>query len=79
MAKTRLSLQEKVSVLKKFDAEIADLVKEEEVAKEIEKTNMYMEDIYNVIAKLEEVLHKSSLRPFTTSPSSTASNELTTP
>ena len=40
LAKTRLSLQEKVSVLKKLDAEIVDLVKEEEVAEEIEKTDI---------------------------------------
>ena len=32
LAKTRLSLQEKVCVLNKLDAKIVDLVKEEEVA-----------------------------------------------
>ena len=79
LAKTRLSLQEKVSVLKKLDAEIVDSVKEEEVAEEIEKTDMYMEDVYDVLAKLEEVLNKSLSRPFTIGPSSTASDDATAP
>ena len=79
LAKTRLSLQEKVSVLKKLDAEIVDSVKEEEVAEEIEKTDMYMEDVYVVLAKLEEALNKSLSRPFTISPSATASDDATAP
>ena len=54
-------------------------MKEEEVAEEIEKTDMYMymEDVYDVMAKLEEVLHKSLSRPFTTSPLSTTSDDAT--
>ena len=35
LAKTGLSLQEKVGILKRLDAKIVDLVKEEEVAEEI--------------------------------------------
>ena len=67
LTKTRLNLKEKVSVLKKLDAEIVDLVKEEEAAQEIEKTDTYMEDIYDVMAKLE-VLQKRLSRPFTAGP-----------
>ena len=61
LAKIRLSLQEKVSVLKKLDAEIVDLVKEDEVADEIERADAYMEDVYDMMAKLEEVSKKNSL------------------
>ena len=61
--------------MKKLDAEIVDFVKEEEV----EKTDMYMKDVYNVMAKLEEVVHKSLSRPVTTNSSSTASDDITTP
>ena len=60
LAKIRLSLQEKVSVLKKLDAEIVDLVKEDEVADEIERADAYMEDVYDMMAKLEEVSKKNS-------------------
>ena len=60
LAKIRLSLQEKVSVLKKLDAEIVDLVKEDEVADEIERADSYMEDVYDMMAKLEEVLNRVS-------------------
>ena len=68
LAKTRLSLQEKISVLKTLDAEIVDLVKEEEVGEEIERADQYMEDLYDVLARMEEVLHSSSSRPLATGP-----------
>ena len=68
LAKTRLSLQEKISVLKTLDAEIVDLVKEEEVGEEIERADQYMEDLYDVLARMEEVLHSSSSWPLATGP-----------
>ena len=68
LAKTRLSLQEKIGVLKTLDAEIVDLVKEEEVREEIERADQYMEDLYDVLAKMEEALHRNSLRPLATGP-----------
>ena len=68
LAKTRLSLQEKIGVLKTLDAEIVDLVKEEEVGEEIERADQYMEDLYDVLTKMEEALHRSSSRPLATGP-----------
>ena len=53
IARFRLFLQEKLSILKELDSGVVDLVKEEEVAHEIELADMYMEDIYDAIAKLE--------------------------
>ena len=58
LAKVRLSLQEKVSVLKQLDSEVVDLVKEEEVADEIEQADTYMEDVYDVMAKLDQLSSK---------------------
>lgn len=43
LAKIRLSLQQKVSVLKQLDTEIVDLVEEAEVVGEIERIDAYME------------------------------------
>ena len=63
LAKTRLSLQEMVSVLKRLDAEVVDLVAEDEVADEIDKADTYMEDVYDVMAKLEELFQKKDARP----------------
>ena len=63
LAKTRLSLQEKVNVLKRLDAEVVDLVAEDEVADEIDKADTYMEDVYDVMAKLEELFQKKDARP----------------
>ena len=60
LARIRLSLQEKLSILKELDSEVVDLVKEEEVAHEIEQADVYMEDIYDVIAKLEQLSLKNT-------------------
>ena len=63
LARIRLSLQEKVSVLKHLDSEIVDLVKGEEVADEIDSTDTYMEDVYDMMAKLERLFDKTSPPP----------------
>ena len=63
LARIRLSLQEKLSILKELDSEVVDLVKEEEVAHEIEQADVYMEDIYDAIAKLEQLSLKNTTVP----------------
>jgi hypothetical protein len=60
LAKIRLSLQEKVSVLKQLDSEVVDLVGEDEVADEIEQADTYMEDVYATMAKLDQLASKST-------------------
>jgi len=67
LAKVRLGLQQKVSTLEQRDAEVVDLVKDDDVVEEIERVDIYMEDIYDVIAKLEKLLQKGS----TSAPSAT--------
>ena len=47
-------LQEKISILKQLDGQVVDLVKEEDVAEEIERADDYMEDVYDVMARLEQ-------------------------
>lgn len=42
LARIKLSLQEKLSILKELDSEVVDLVKEEEVANEIEQADAYI-------------------------------------
>ena len=54
LAHIKLSLQEKLSILKQLDAEIVDLVEEED-AEEIERTDIYMEEVYATMAKLERL------------------------
>lgn len=63
LAKIRLSLQEKVSVLKQLDSEVVDLVKEEEIADEIEQADTYMEDVYDTMAKLDQLFSKNGSTP----------------
>ena len=72
LARIRLSLQEKLSVLKELDSEVVDLVKEEEVANEIEQADTYMEDMYDAIAKLEQLSLKPSSAATTSSAASTS-------
>ena len=61
------SLQEKMSILKGLDSEVVDLVKEEEVASDIEQADAYMEDIYDTITKLEQLSLKTSTTAASTS------------
>ena len=69
LARMKLSLQEKLSTLKELDSEVVDLVKEEEeeVVNEIEQADACKEDIYDAIAKLEQL----SLKTSTTAPAAT--------
>ena len=45
-----------------MDAEIVDLVGEEEVVEEIERADTYMEDVYEMMARLEELSEKKALQ-----------------
>ena len=69
LARIKLSLQEKLSILKELDSEVVDLVKEEEVANEIEQADAYMEDIYDAMAKLDQLSLKASASVSTASTS----------
>ena len=63
LARIKPSLQEKVSILKRLDSDIKDLVSDEEAADEIDKADTYMEDIYDMMARLEQLLQKDSSVP----------------
>ena len=63
LARIKLSLQEKMSILKQLDSEVVNLVKEEEIADEIERADAYMEDIYDTMAKLEQLQKNSTADP----------------
>ena len=65
LSRIRLSLQEKVSILKQLDSEIVDLgvVSDEEVVHKIDKADTYMEDVHNMMARLEKLLQKDSSVP----------------
>ena len=49
-----------MSILKQLDSEVVNLVKEKEIAEEIERADAYMEDIYDAMAKLEQLLQRNS-------------------
>ena len=49
-----------MSILKQLDSEVVNQGKEEEIAEEIEQADAYMEDIYDAMAKLEQLLQKIS-------------------
>lgn len=55
LAKLKLSLQEKLVVLKTLDTDIVHHVKEDDIAEEIEETDTYMEDVYATMAKLDQL------------------------
>ena len=54
LAQLRMSLKEKLEVLKALDSEVLDLMEEDGLAEEIEEADTYKGDIYAVMARLEE-------------------------
>ena len=54
LAQLRMSLKEKLEVLKALDSEVLDLTEEDGLAGEIEEVDTYKGDIYAVMARLEE-------------------------
>lgn len=53
LARVKLGLQQKINTLKQLDAEVVELVKDEDVVEEIQRADAYMEGIYDVMARLE--------------------------
>ena len=62
LSQMRLSLQEKLDVLKHLDGEILDHVHEDNVAEEIEQADAFNEDIYAVMVKIEHLLKSTHPR-----------------
>ena len=52
----KLTLTEKLEVLRLLDREVLDLVEEEVVAEEIELSNEFKESIYAALVKIERAL-----------------------
>ena len=56
LAQIKMSLQEKLTVLKGLDAKILELVKTEEaVTEEIEQSDVFMQDLYAILVKIEQL------------------------
>ena len=56
LAQLRLSLQEKLDILKQLDSEVLDHVSEDHVAEEIEQSDRFKEDIYFIMVRIEHLL-----------------------
>ena len=65
LAQIKLSLEEKLAVLKQLDAEILDTVDDEAVAEEIEQSDAYKEDLYAVLVRIEQLSLRRSTPPMT--------------
>ena len=67
LSQLRLSLQEKLDVLKQLDGEILDLVDESSVAEEIEQADEFKEDVYTILIGIEHIsrdlLHDMTSQP----------------
>ena len=53
LSQLKLSLQEKLAVLKQLDGEILGLVDEERVADEIEQSDGFKEEVYTVMVQID--------------------------
>ena len=56
LSQLKLTLGEKLEVLKRLDAEILTMVEEGVVADEIEQSDAFKEDIYTAIVRIERTL-----------------------
>ena len=66
LSQLKLSLQEKLDVLKQLDGEILGLVEEGSVAEEIEQADRFKEEIYGIMVRIDRL----SVPPVTSPPSS---------
>ena len=61
LAQIKMSLQEKLTVLKGLDAEVLELVESEDaVTEEIEQSDVFKQDVYAVLVKIEQISLRSS-------------------
>ena len=54
LAQLRLSLQEKLEVLKRLDGEILELTGEDDLVDEIEQADLFKEGVYTALVKIEK-------------------------
>ena len=60
LSQLKLTLDEKLEVLKNLDAEMLDLVEDEDVAEEIDQADELKERVYVVLVKINRVLNSPS-------------------
>ena len=70
LAQIRLSLQEKLDVLKLLDSEFINLVDADHVADEIEQSDQFKEDVYAVLVQIDRISKAADCHD-TTAPHST--------
>lgn len=66
LSQLKLTLTEKLEVLKLLDAEVLDLVEEESVAEEIEQSDEFKESIYAALVRIERALAPPPSTPAST-------------
>lgn len=59
LSELKMSLNEKLQTLKLLDAEIVEMVPEEELDKEIEKADTYKQSIFRTVTQIEKALHSA--------------------
>ena len=60
LAQTKMSLQEKLVVLKGLDAEIVELVEEDAVMEEIEQADTFKEEAYTIMIKIDQLTPRTA-------------------
>ena len=56
LSQLKLTLSEKLETLKTFNVEILDIVKEDDLADEIEQADGFKEGVYAILVRIERVL-----------------------
>ena len=63
LTQLKLSLQEKLETLRQPDSEILDLTEEDHLVDEIEQADIFKEEIYTAITKIEKLVSLTSSNP----------------
>ena len=67
LTQLKLSLQEKLETLRQYDSEILDLTEEDQLVTEIEQADIFKEEIYTAITKIDKLVGLISSSPHTSS------------
>ena len=63
LTQLKLSLQEKLKTLRQLDSEILDLTEEDHLVDEIEQADIFKEEIYTAISKIDKLVSLTSSNP----------------
>ena len=79
LAQLKLSLHEKLEILKQLDSEVVDLTPEERLDEDIEQAEDYKDNVHRALTMIDKTLKPKPSSPTLTASSSTPTSPAVTP